>query len=76
VLATWRAIFGTRGITPEQIAFWEDALARGFQDEDWKAWMTKNDVSAPPLRGAELNKYLEAQFNNTKSVLVELGLAK
>lgn len=76
ILATWRAVFGTRGITPEQIAFWEDALARGFQGEEWKAWMSKNDVSAPPLRGAELVKYLEAQFDNTKSVLIELGLAK
>lgn len=76
VLATWRGIFGARGITPEQIAFWEDALARGFQSEEWKAWMVKNDVSAPPLRGGELSKYLDAQFNNTKSVLVELGLAK
>ena len=76
VLATWRGVFGARGITPEQIDFWEDALARGFQSEEWKAWMTKNDVSAPPLRGAELAKYLESQFNNTKSVLVELGLAK
>lgn len=76
VLATWRAIFGARDITSAQIAFWEDALARGFQGEEWKAWMTKNDVSAPPLRGAELTKYLEAQFNNTRGVLVELGLAK
>src|SRR5688572_18273547 len=63
VLATWRGIFGTRGITQEQIAFWEDALARGFQGEEWKAWMTKNDVSAPPLRGTELTQYLDAQFN-------------
>ena len=74
--ATWRAIFGARDITPAQIAFWEEALARGFQGEDWKAWMSKNDVSAPPLRGAELNKYLESQYNNTRGVLVELGLAK
>jgi len=76
VLATWRGIFGARGISAEQIAFWEDALARGFQGEEWKAWMTKNDVSAPPLRGAELTKYLDAQFNNTRGVLIELGLAK
>jgi putative tricarboxylic transport membrane protein len=76
VLATWRAIFGARGITPQQIAFWEEALARGFQGEEWKAWMTKNDVTAPPLRGAALTQYLEAQFNNTRGVLVELGLAK
>src|SRR5688572_6624605 len=76
VLDTWRAVFGAKGITPAQIAFWEDALARAFTAEDWKAWMTKNDVTAPPLRGAELNKYLEAQYNHTRSVLVDLGLAK
>lgn len=76
VLATWRCVFGARGITPEQVAFWEEALARGFQGEEWKAWMSKNDVSAPPLRGAELSKYLDAQFNNTRSVLAELGLTK
>ena len=75
-LATWRCVFGAKGITPAQITFWEEALARGFQGEEWKAWMTKNDVMAPPLRGAELTKYLEGQYNNTRSVLVELGLAK
>jgi putative tricarboxylic transport membrane protein len=76
VLATWRAIFGTRGITPQQIAFWEDTLARGFQGEEWKAWMSKNDVTAPPLRGAALSQYLDSQFNNTRAVLIDLGLAK
>lgn len=76
VLATWRCIFGARGITPAQVAFWEDALARAFQGDEWKAWMTKNDVSAPQLRGAELVKYLDGQYNNTRGVLVELGLAK
>jgi putative tricarboxylic transport membrane protein len=76
VLATWRCVFGGRGITPAQVAFWEDALARAFQGEEWKAWMKKNDVSAPNLRGAELVKYLDSQYNNTRGVLVELGLAK
>ena len=76
ILATWRCIFGARGITPAQIAFWEDALARSFQGDEWKAWMSKNDVSAPPLRGVELAKYLDGQFNNTRNVLLELGLTK
>jgi len=30
ILETWRAVFGAKGITPAQIAFWEDALARAF----------------------------------------------
>ena len=76
VLESWRAVFGAKGITAAQIAFWEDALARAFEGEEWKAWMTKNDVTAPPLRGAALQKYLESQYTHTRSVLVDLGLAK
>jgi putative tricarboxylic transport membrane protein len=76
ILATWRAIFGTKGITPAQVAHWEDVLARAFSAEEWKSWMTKNDVTAPPLRGKELSSYLDKQFTHTKAVLLELGLAK
>jgi putative tricarboxylic transport membrane protein len=76
ILATWRAVFGAKGITPAQIAFWEDALARAFTGQEWKDWMTKNDVGAPPLRGAELHKYLEGQYQHTRAVLVDLGIAK
>jgi len=76
ILATWRAVFGAKGITPAQVSFWEEALARAFTAEEWKAWMTKNDVTAPPLRGAELNKYLEGQYQHTRTVLVDLGLSK
>src|SRR6185503_3557089 len=76
ILESWRAIFGAKGITAAQIAFWEEALGRAFGTEEWKAWMEKNDVTAPPLKGAALNKYLETQYNHTRSVLIELGLAK
>jgi putative tricarboxylic transport membrane protein len=76
ILATWRCIFGTQAITSAQVTFWQDALARAFQGEEWKSWMSKNDVTAPQLRGTELAKYLEGQYNHTRSVLVELGLAK
>jgi len=75
-IANWRVVFGPRGLTPAQIAFWEDALARAFSAEEWKAWTARNDAAAPSLRGAELQKYLESQYNFTRGVLVDLGLAK
>jgi len=75
-LESWRTVFGAKGITNAQVAFWEDALARAFTGDEWKAWMTKNDVTAPPLRGAELQKYLETQYNHTRTALVDLGLAR
>ena len=76
ILATWRTVFGAKGITAGQVVFWEDALARAFAAEEWKSWMSKNDVTAPPLRGPELVKYLDAQYQHTRSVLAELGLVK
>lgn len=75
-LTTWRGVFGAKGIAPAQIAFWEDALARAFASEEWQARMAEHNVAAPPLRGNELAKYFEAQYAQTRSVLVELGLAK
>jgi len=75
-LTTWRAIFGAKGITPAQIAFWEEALARAFGADEWKNRMAEDNVAAPPLRGRELAKYLEAQYVHTRNVLVDLGLAK
>lgn len=76
LLANWRVVFGARGITPAQVAFWEDALARAFAGAEWKAWTTENDAAAPPLRGAELQKYLEGQYTYMRGGLLELGLAK
>lgn len=75
-LTTWRGIFGAKGITGPQIGFWEDALARLFSSEEWQARMAEHNVAAPPLRGRELAKYFETQYAQTRSVLVELGLAK
>jgi len=63
-----------QGITPAQIAFWEDALARAFEGDEWKAWTAKNDAAAPALRGAALQKYLAEQYNYTRGVLLDLGL--
>jgi putative tricarboxylic transport membrane protein len=76
ILDTWRGMFGARGITPAQSAFWQDALARAFAAEEYKAYTDKNNVTAPALRGQELVKYLEGQYNHTRGVLVDLGMAK
>ena len=75
-LSTWRGIFGAKGITPAQIAFWDEALARAFSADEWNKHMAENNVTAPPVRGNELVKYLDAQYHHTRSVLVDLGLAK
>jgi putative tricarboxylic transport membrane protein len=75
-VATWRAIFGAKGITAAQVAFWEAALASMFATEEYKNRMAEDNVTAPPLRGKELAKYLEDQYAYTRGVLADLGFTK
>src|SRR6185436_1502153 len=35
-VSNWRAILGPKGMTPAQIAFWEEALARVAATSEWK----------------------------------------
>jgi len=75
-LATWRCIFGAKGMTPAQVSFWQEALGRAFAADEYRSHMEKNNVAAPPLRGKELVDYLEDQYKHTRSVLVDIGMAK
>jgi len=75
-VATWRAMFGAKGITPGQVRYWDDAFAKVFASDEWKARVKEDNVEAPPLRGTELVKYLEDQYVYTRGVLTEIGIVK
>lgn len=76
VVANWRPVIGPRGLSTEQIAYWEDRLERFTQTEEWKRELAQTGAVAHFLNGRELAKYLAAQHAEFKSVLTELGLAK
>ena len=37
VYGSWRSIVGPKGLTAEQVAFWENALRKVIESADWKA---------------------------------------
>jgi putative tricarboxylic transport membrane protein len=75
-VSNFRAVFGAKGITAAQAAFWENALAKVVAASDWKKLIEENNLVSQFLRGAECGKYLEAEYNSTRAVMAELGLAK
>ena len=75
-LSNWRAIVGPKGLSPEHIAFWEDALARAVTTEDWKKNLEAQYWEGHFLRSGEFVKYLAQQYELTKVVMTDLGLAK
>ena len=75
-ISNWRGIFGAKGITPAQIAFWEEAIGKTTGADDWKKQLETNNLASRFLRSREFAKYLEAEYNSTRTVMSDLGLVK
>jgi putative tricarboxylic transport membrane protein len=76
VFGGWRAVMGPRGLSPEQVAYWENVLRRATQVPDWRADLEKNYWSDEFMTGAQFRAYLDKDYADMKAVLTELGLAK
>jgi putative tricarboxylic transport membrane protein len=75
-VSNWRAIMGPKGLTPAQVAFWEDALAKVAATDEWKKQVEQQQWGGQFMRSAEFSKYLETEYAATRAMLAELGLAK
>jgi putative tricarboxylic transport membrane protein len=75
-LSNWRAIIGPRGLAPEQVSFWEEVLAKAVTAEDWKKSLEAQNWEGHFLRSGDFMKYLAQQYELTKGILTDLGLAK
>jgi putative tricarboxylic transport membrane protein len=76
VVSNWRGVFGPKGMTPAQVAYWENNLQRLMDAPDWKAEMVTLNGLAEFMGAARLKKYMEEDYAELKAFLVELELAK
>ncbi len=72
----WRGVFGAPGLTGPQVAFWEDAFTKMAATEEWKKSLDANEGERVFLRGRDFTKFLETEYQTSKSVLTDLGYAK
>jgi len=75
-VSNWRGVLGAKGITPAQIAYWEDTLAKMAATDDWKKQLEARDWDGQFLRSREFAKYLQGEFAATRAIMNELGLLK
>jgi putative tricarboxylic transport membrane protein len=76
VYGSWRALFAPRGLTAEQIAYWENALRLVNETPEWKAELARYFWADFFAIGAALRKELEKEYLETKAELSELGLVR
>jgi putative tricarboxylic transport membrane protein len=75
-ISNWRAIFGVRGMTAAQVAYWDEALAKMAASEVWSRELDGTNMARLPLRAKEFSRYLDEEFAATRSVMSGLGLVK
>jgi putative tricarboxylic transport membrane protein len=71
-----RSIFGPKGITSEQVAYWEGVLRRVVESEEFRKSAEKNQWDATFRGSAETREFMEAEYAQLKSVMTFLGLVK
>jgi putative tricarboxylic transport membrane protein len=72
----WRIVIAPKGITAQQTAYWDAAFRKLASSTDWKRELESNYLSNNYLDSTKTRHYLDVQYNEVKSVLTELGLAK
>ena len=76
VYGGWRSIMGPKGLTAAQVAFWESALRKAAQSNEWKTELQRNYWSDDFVTSAQFRKDLDKDYADMKAVLVDLGLAR
>jgi len=76
IASFWHGVIGPAGMTPAQIAYWEDMMATLAATDEWKVQMEQNYLTPQFMKSAEAGKFLRAQYQELRSVLIELGMAK
>jgi len=76
VFGAWRAIFAPKGLTPQQVAYWEGALRKATEAPEWKDDLQKNVWADAFIPSEPFRKELDSDYAEMKAVLVDIGLAK
>jgi putative tricarboxylic transport membrane protein len=76
VYGSWRSIVAPKGLRPEQVTYWENALRKVVESTDWKTELERNYWGDFFMTGAELRGTIDREYKAMKGVLVDLGLAQ
>ena len=76
VMDTWRGVIGPKGLSREQIAFWNGVLAKVVATEEWKEAVRRNSWDENYLDSEATKKLFESDYKDYRSILGDLGLLK
>lgn len=73
---TWRGLWAPKGLSVEQIAFWDDVLELLSRDAHWRETLAANHWERDYKNSRDTLRYLDHVHLELCDVLKDLGLAK
>jgi len=73
---SWKGIVAPKGLTPAQIAFWEDVIRKVAQSDEIHQYAEKNLWLVEFKGAAETRKWLDDETAALKVIMTELGLVR
>lgn len=70
----WRGFVAPRGITPAQIAFWDQSFARMVKMDEWRKELAENGWADGYVGAADIRRRLDTESALLTTMLSELGL--
>lgn len=74
VSTNWRSLVGPKGMTEDQIRFWDDVFARMVQLPEWKQDLDRKVIENTYLNARDTRKLMETEYAELASILGDLGL--
>jgi putative tricarboxylic transport membrane protein len=76
VVSVWRMITASPGLSPPQLAFWQDALRKTTETAEWKRELEQNHQTSEFMVGTELTQAVDALHAQLRALLTDLELVK
>ena len=76
VFSAWRALVGPKDMTPAQLAWWDETLAKVVATPEWKTSAERNEWTLDYRNSKQVGAFFDDQSQKLVAVLGELGLAK
>jgi putative tricarboxylic transport membrane protein len=76
VMANWRSVVGPKGMSEEQIRYWDEAFSGLAQSAEWKRSLDDKLEENTYLNARDARKFMDAQYALLSAALSDLGLAK
>jgi putative tricarboxylic transport membrane protein len=76
VYSSIQGLLGPKDISPAQVRFWENAVRRATETEEWQDFINRQNWRPMFLGAEEMKHYIEREYTVTKQLMNDLKLSR